>query len=152
MEKENIIASQFVPYELAVKLKELGFSESTFAYYENNGEMFTGLGVYHSKYIVKGTNACVAPLWQQAFDWFRNYHNAVCSFNWHTKGSLIDGEFVFKEERTTRKELINWSYEIDYFGSKFERPLSDALEWGFETYEQARLACLEKLIELVTNK
>lgn len=141
MEKE------FVPYHFAVKMKDLGFNEMCFKIYSDyDCKLYVSDRINHHA-ITK------APLWQQAFQFFRDKHNAVVSFNWHTKGCLIDGEFVFKEEKTTRKELINWAYEIDYYGSNFERELtdeSDAGGFGFETYEKARLACLEKLIELVS--
>lgn len=150
MEKE------FVPYELAVKLKELGFDQLCLCHYHYGNILRSKIVSYvegDCLKLDKFDKSTPAPLWQQAFGWFRDYYNAVCCFNWHTKGCLIDDEFVFKEEKTTRKELINWAYEIDYYGSNFERELtdeSDAGGFGFETYEKARLACLEKLIELVS--
>lgn len=145
MEKE------FVPFEFAVKLKMLGFScDYSFKEYDTSGVLqHTGLLDSHS------LPHFDAPLWQQTFEWFRDKHNAIVCFNWHTKGKLVGEEFVFEEEVTTRKDLINWAYEIDYYGSNFERELtdeSDASGFGFETYEQARYACLEKLIELVSQK
>lgn len=83
--------TQFVPYELAVKLKELGFEGSSLAYYESNGEMFADLKVYHSKYIVKGT-ACLAPLWQQAFDFILSKINLQTDYN-SQYVLTFDGEF-----------------------------------------------------------
>lgn len=63
------------------------------------------------------------PLWQQAFDWFRVKHNFTSYILphpiWKKKGQFW--EFVIEKEKTYS---------------------------GYTTYEEARLACLEKLIEL----
>ena len=63
MEKE------FVPYELAVKLKVLGFDEPCFAYYKDmKGEKVL---LYDS---MDFDGECNVPLYQQAFRWFREKH------------------------------------------------------------------------------
>ena len=63
MEKE------FVPYELAVKLKALGFDEPCFAYYKDmKGEKVL---LYDS---MDFDGECNVPLYQQAFRWFREKH------------------------------------------------------------------------------
>ena len=60
MEKE------FVPYELAVKLKVLGFDEPCFAYYKDmKGEKVL---LYDS---MDFDGECNTPLFQQAFRWIR---------------------------------------------------------------------------------
>jgi hypothetical protein len=51
MEKE------FVPYELAVKLKELGFDEPCFGYYDEGGNLYTEM-----------VEVLKAPLYQQAIN------------------------------------------------------------------------------------
>ncbi len=57
---------QFVPYDLALKLEELGFDEDCFMewYQHETGyaELFKN-STYLPKHIIP------APLWQQAFDW-----------------------------------------------------------------------------------
>ena len=73
MEKE------FVPYELAVKLKELGFNEPCFGYYKPskefnylNWEIFKDL-----PYLAKNSewqDLCAAPTYSQVFKWFREKH------------------------------------------------------------------------------
>jgi hypothetical protein len=57
MEKE------FIPYEQALALKELGFDEECFAYYYNK-ELSFGARVAYGEVIE-------CPLKQQAFRWFR---------------------------------------------------------------------------------
>lgn len=122
---------QFVPYELAIKLKELGFDEKCFSGYnlEWNGQMkFAqqvpyvgdnyGWGKYshHNKHIIK------APLWQQAFDWFRENHDMY---------SYIVSKGIYGH----------------YFIINGEEYGDDEENCGFH-YEEAKLKCLEKLIEI----
>jgi hypothetical protein len=75
------IEDKFIPYDLALRLKDLGFD------YECLGKYFLQDGV--NDFIAIGnveieaaenagddiTFACDAPLWQDAFDWFREQHN-----------------------------------------------------------------------------
>ena len=118
MEKE------FVPYELAVKLKELGFECGySFKEYDTEGYLqHTGLLNTHSLPHID------APLWQQAFDWFRDKYRyySIIPFN----GS---------------EHYYWWITECNPFGLD----INSIDTHDFTTYEQARQACLEKLIELV---
>ena len=112
MEKE------FVPYELAWELKQLNFDETCFGYYHNLGS--TQLVV--SKRDLRADNNdgieyCLAPLYQQAFRWFREKYN------------LKDKYGVFPHH------TIMFNYII-----------------GGGKEEEAELACLIKLIEIVKNK
>ena len=69
--------NEFVSYEVALKLKELGFDEPCLCAYDKN-EM-----LYHSHKTDKLftilnsnlSNQCSAPLYQQIFRWFREKHN-----------------------------------------------------------------------------
>lgn len=119
---------QFVPYELAVKLKELGFDEPCLAKYgmvskrfydnyvpyKNSEDIHEPTGTFFNDFVS-------APLWQQAFDWFR----VEKGYKSHVGYSEIDN-FYYE---------INWNLES--FGD-------------FKDYESARLACIEKLIEIVS--
>ena len=74
---------QFVTYEIALKLKELGFDEPCLAFYQgskdlvqkkpflkNSKQIYYGqdnIGVKESPSM--NVNNCTAPLWQQAFIW-----------------------------------------------------------------------------------
>jgi len=59
---------EFVPYELAVKLKQLGFNEECIAYYDlrNYLEFYGGDNLKDTHCVQLNT-----PLFQQAFRWFR---------------------------------------------------------------------------------
>ena len=74
MEKE------FVPYELALRMKQLGFDEPCFGYYNSNGEFKTKQDEYelylicNSKWI---SPSCSAPTFSQAFRWFREKYGSL---------------------------------------------------------------------------
>lgn len=84
--------NQFVPYELAVKLKELGFDENCLAGYsmwqnptKNSVDIQFHIpsGKYsnwspipfYGKYTHRTKDLVKTPLWQQAFDWIRENFN-----------------------------------------------------------------------------
>ena len=69
----------FVPYELAVKLKEKGFDEMSLAkYYLQDEEVFLMIGDKEIEEAENGGDGiafeCNAPLFQQVVDWFREKH------------------------------------------------------------------------------
>ena len=115
--------NEFVPYEQAMELKELGFDKPCLGHYDNpeNSVWITDSPPY---YAIK-ENVCLAPLYQQAFRWFREKHTLgaiVSQFGWG-----IENEFG----------------QIIHNISDDENPLC---------YEEAELACLNKLIEIVKSK
>jgi hypothetical protein len=119
---------EFIPYEQALELKELGFDEQcTFAYsaltlnlplllrnwYQNSTLNFTDKG-------------CTAPTFSQAFRWFREKHG-LCGIVSPLAYEILD----------KNNEQYEWGC--------IEETLC-------ETYEEAELACLKKLIEIVKEK
>ncbi len=108
MEKE------FVPYKQVLELKELGFDEPCFDFYDNNQELFYNHEKKEKIHVGDGVNA---PLYQQAFRWFREKYN------------LREQYGVFPHHTIMMNYLI---------------------EGGRE--EEAELACLIKLIEIVKEK
>ena len=121
---------EFIPYEIALALKELGFDEPCIGFY-NVRSLFvpdykvTKLQIDN----LRLEKCCLAPTFAQAFRWFREKYNI---------DSMID--------KNTKDE---------YFGNKRYHKLSKEYETitkGFKTYEEAELECLVKLIEIVKNK
>lgn len=127
--------NQFIPYELAVKLKELGFDEVCLAFYDGT-KAFTYSPNNSSIYAIK----TLAPLWQQAFDWFREEH---------------DLHYSIVPERTSRHRLSERVYNIIIYSFKINSNViksivrdSEGNIMRFVSKENAKQACLEKLIEL----
>lgn len=85
MGKHLDINRQFVPYELALKLKELGFDEPCFGVYIN-GRFYPRYKSTNSRFNpnqkLDKTNVqyCTAPTWQQVFDWLFKEFSYICTF------------------------------------------------------------------------
>ena len=108
---------EFIPYEQALELKELGFSEDVFVYYNTD-----------TKELCDVFKDIPAPLYQQACRWFREKHNLIYTIEEVWEG---DTEY-YVVEITTHNRVDDFLQEC--------------------TYEEAELACLKKLIEIVKNK
>jgi len=147
---QNRMDNEFVPYELALRMKQLGFDEPCIAIYSNANPKtgYYTLKKYRLKLIKQASQkdkGVKAPLFQQAFRWFREEYNL--------RGSIMD--FIDDEIG------IEWDYEIAKIGTDLDenghyKPLVDYSiddeDRKFNTYEEAELACLEKLIEIVESK
>lgn len=141
MEKE------FVTYELALKLKELGFNKPCILEFHNGKSLpnYCGDFTINSNLEEIFNNVISQPTFSQAFRWFREKHQL--------RISIID--FLTDEDE------IEWDYEIVIIGTDVNErgeyePLVDYSiddeNRQFKTYEEAELSCLEKLIEIVENK
>ena len=110
MEKE------FVPYEQALELKELGFDEICLGYYFNgntfsismNNTMFTKNSIINNR----PDNVITAPLWQQAFSWclkkLEDYNITYwCDESGHITYSLTDDcEYAFNSKEECLNKLL----------------------------------------------
>ena len=125
MEKE------FIPYEQSLALKELGFDEPCLAvHYPNKFYLYSKRrGIKNSNKISQSW-VCTAPTYSQAFRWFREkYSLRIRNYVFvNMSGGISEGFEVFRyaEDTISRVEAL--------------------------TYEEAELACLIKLIEIVKNK
>ncbi len=134
---------EFVTYEQALALKELGFDEPCFGYYYTlNGKdwKFAEKSEYYrldDEINIGGKFSLLAPLYQQAFRWFREkeYYSEIT-----TECTQVDGSVGFSWRIWKPWTIEEWS--IDKPGD----------EWSYETYEEAEQACLNKLIEMVKTK
>jgi hypothetical protein len=116
---------EFISYEQALELKELGFDEPCLAFY--NGKFLESTGYDFDNDTSKDIGLCiVAPLYQQAFRWFREKYGIMYTVDNNIVGNTFHGSYT----------KINSDYESDYTDD-------------FTTYEEAELECLKKLIEIV---
>jgi hypothetical protein len=126
MEKE------FVTYELALRLKLLGYNKPCFGYYLENG--FWTPASYSEKGTFYPSNSDLmdewvsSPTWQSAFKWFRDIYE-------------IDG-FV-------QVEPLNEKYGFVVYNRKIQNYTESNRKM---TIEEAELACLEKLCEIVEQQ
>jgi hypothetical protein len=116
---------EFITYEQALALNQLGFDELCLSYYEGESFSYRFASIEGDDYVIP------APLFQQAFRWFRDKHNLTYHIVEKQKdlGKFYGGEII-KDGETFGKS----------FGS------------NFKTYEEAEHACLKELIEIVKNR
>ncbi len=69
---------EFIPYEQALELKELGFDEGCFKCYHKDGHLDFNIenGYYYNFTL---SQRVAAPLYQQAFRWFREKYKFTYS-------------------------------------------------------------------------
>jgi hypothetical protein len=146
MEKQTEMNKEFIPYEQALALKAFGFDEPCITSYDTDGRLRNPFDYKNSEYtsylssyiedaehFVQNTTLnsesgfIAAPLYQQAFRWFREKYE-------------LQHEIVYD----LSNDLINRVYVYTIFGT-------DRSE-EYKTYEEAELECLKKLIEIVKNK
>lgn len=140
------MTKEFVTYEQALALKELGFDEPCLVVWPGiegqklgyDGRYFSLVKGYKNSKLSKevkryapGIIDVAAPLYQQAFRWFReNYklHSYIYQdYSWNISGGIWD---------------LN-----GHIGSRYD--------WDSNphaTYEEAELDCLNKLIEIIDAK
>ena len=119
---------EFIPYEQALKLKELGFDEPCFGLYHNDKTFYPTQCKSHDQF---HGQVCLAPLYQQAFRWFRE---------------------KYKLEAIVQKaDDFSWYKFTIYFYLSDSKGFVDSYH-EFNTHEEAELACLIKLIEIVKKK
>jgi hypothetical protein len=115
----------FTLYPEALELKQLGFDEPCFAWYDS---AYQDIPYYDHANNSDGWlfgNNCSAPSYSQAFRWFREKHNLHA---WIINAE--DNHNVFKP--FFRGDNIYDQHLVDFYDS----------------YEEAELACLKKLIEI----
>lgn len=135
MEKE------FISYEQALALKELGFDEPCFGKYlsslQSNWkeyELILEMGMNEefednrNVYFLEKT--CSAPTFSQAFRWFREKYGLFHSITEYNK----DGSLIIEISKD-RVEIFRKMTNFD-----------------FTEYREVELECLKKLIEIVKQK
>jgi hypothetical protein len=124
---------EFIPYEQALALKELGFDEPCFSYYLEDGTWVPAS--YSKESTVYPSNSdllsewCSAPLYQQAFRWFKEKYEI---YSW------VKVEYEYGG--ITPTYYITGKRQDDIAGG------------SFNTYEEAELECLKKLIQIIKEK
>jgi hypothetical protein len=122
---------EFVSYEQAVALKDLGFDKKCLGWYSLFDKSLEIGNIRHSFYTL-------APLKQQVFRWFRdNYEFLVI---------IRDIEIIASDKSGYRWKWIIFRLTDDIYIAEDKSLL------GSLTYEQAENACIDKLIELAKQQ
>jgi hypothetical protein len=130
MEKE------FVPYKLALIMRQLGFDEPCFATFFSVGawQIDCTEGTLNLNYRTPCEYSILAPTFSQAFRWFRENH-------------FLSSDIA--ERMRDGKRITHFFISDLKTNNKFFKTISSK---SFTDYEEAELACLTKLIEIVESK
>ena len=137
--------NEFVPYDMALAMKELGFDEKVFGHYIYRELRLLIINGY------KEGIELLAPTYSQAFRWFREKYKLMSYVHSVTLSSTRDNkdEWIWK----------NWIFHISnpkggWASQKKDERIYFHLDSrdGFDTYGEAQDACLKKLIEIVKEK
>ncbi len=129
-----IMNKEFVPYTEALELKQLGFDEPCFGWFASDKSLV--------KDITIKTDFTLAPIFSQCFRWFREKYSSHYSIvripQKAIEASINQGNTLKKYSWYISNDSLNPSIPKDCSGKADE-------------YEEAELACLKKLIELIKN-
>jgi hypothetical protein len=129
---------EFIPYEQALALQQLGFNEECFGtWFELEGKY----SVIIRNNLYGNDLQTPSPLRQQSFRFFRE------KYEWqHSIEPTAD-----QHSHQLGYNYWIWNYKTgeEYHTMPKNRPSGD---WEYKTYEEAELECLKKLIEIVKEK
>lgn len=130
---------EFISYEQALSLRDIGFDEPCLGYFDTEG-----LKVSYDRYQnpenrnslfpepdTTNNPKVSAPLYQQTFQWFREKHGYNCFVVSNDVGKF----YYYRENLHNRKD-----------------DSEPELTPKFDTYYEAQIACVDKLIQLISEK
>ena len=137
----NNLENNFVPKQIAIDMRSIGFDEPCFGFYIGDIirlTLYTDCGWKNSTIPYDTQEELLTtPLFQQCFRWFREKYNIV-----HTVYSNASG----------------YMWELHYNTERGGTHICDSAESGdcemsgmFTTYEKTELECVKKLIDIVKN-
>ena len=133
---------EFIPYKQALELKELGFDDKMRFDDIIKPWYHKGILCNNDMYLIPIINEhprnCYAPLYQQAFRWFREKYEVFNSI--YPIGISTGG-----------KDSYRWRWVILGIMEQ-ENVHQDESDIGYLKYEEAELACLKRLIQIAKNK
>jgi hypothetical protein len=137
-----MIEKEFVPLKESSDLKKIGFDEPCFKYiYIGSLAINTDLYLEVEPSKARNYNADILsisqPTFSQAFRWFREKY-------WYTALILCDSFQIVKQLSTSKtQDFKTGEFLPIYITQTYHK------EEGFKSYEEAELACLRKLIEII---
>ena len=118
---------EFVSYEEALELKQLGFDEPCLGRYDPLKVLVTISRPNNNSYYKGSVPSFIsAPLYQQAFRWFREKHKLV--------------------------SCIRTNFNVDFYYEIYIDHMNEMMSDYYKTYEESELECLKELIQIVKSK
>lgn len=140
----NSTKFDFVTYQIALDMKLIGFNELCFGGYysnQNNVNLWFFKEAKNSDRDERVKDGfATAPTYSQAFRWFREKYNAHHSISRVPQGAL---DADAKNNNVLKKYV--WYISKDSLNPSIPKNENDKED----TYEEAELACLQKLIEII---
>jgi hypothetical protein len=128
---------EFVNYEIALALKELGYDKRCIAYYTADTKKLSLVQGYGGElmfadyvHLVNTVKSVPCPLKQQVFRWFREKYNKLATIYSNASG------FLFEYHDT-----IGGTH-------RYSGIMGPNASGCWDTYEEAENACIDKLIEI----
>lgn len=146
---ENIIEKQFVTYEIALKLKELGFEKKFLAYYytlDGNNYEFAleeEFNFIDSDLNIGRNFSLGAPLWQQAISFLRYKYNIEIE----VFKSII--KFYNGDELEKPHYQFNIDKAFEHASDYIYQSIDDNLT--YKTFEEARKQAILEAINIINN-
>jgi hypothetical protein len=123
MEKE------FVPYEFALRMKQLGFDEPCFGVYPLNGGDFILCG--STERIRPKIESILAPTYSQVFKWFRDKYKLK---------SYVDTDNCYR--------IFGGIWDVN----EYKDCVYDIDSGEYDSHEESELECLKNIIEIVESE
>jgi hypothetical protein len=124
------IETNFVPYQIALDMKLLGFDEPCLFYFDKDKKLMYCPHWFNNSSLIENKINISAPLYSQAFKFFRDKHNLF--------------SYIVRETGINHGKIkyIGVYYKIT---EKGYTPKNTCVSQ--DTYEEAELACLINLIQ-----
>ena len=142
---------EFIPYQTALDLKELGFDEPCFGLFVSMNNELLIKEMPNQQESEQYFGGILAPTFSQAFRFFREKYNLVHEISWGKyKGGVSFDYDIFSLVLPTDDKLgdendIYIEKPMETYDSLAEKTFRDRES---DSYEGAELACLIKLIEI----
>jgi len=127
------MSKEFIAYEQALALKELGFDEPCMAYYDLAQDFQFPCVTMVNRNFAK-LKTVMTPIYQQAFRWFREKHDLYHVITIADLGKYETGNPDFQCAIYSKDPVLITNMN------------------KYNTYEEAELACLKQLIKIVKEK
>jgi len=130
----ELMEKEFVPYEIALKLEEIGFKEVCIAYWLKQGKKpQINYRLVDIEFAKTFDNITISPTWSQAFEYFSDKYRLYAETPMYViQSGKHDGCYAFKaiiKDTESYKEYI-----------KFKKD-------EFPTKLKARMECIKQLME-----